>query len=168
MLKKYDIPVAHAFSKAEVRIEDDLFASMWQLFLQIGKFWKNGRFVKAGNDPATEASIQSQLLDFMNNRIEQDACYIGEYRNARTVINQLIEEYGEKKAYENLFTRQVDAKSPPTTPFERARIKVSNEFILLQLALGGFKTFGAKNYLGYFGGANVKGKPPYRTYQDKD
>ena len=168
MLKKYDIPVSHAFTKEEVQIENELFASMWQLFVQIGIFWKNGKFAKVGVDPAIESSIQSQLLDFMNNRIEQDPAYIGEYRNAREVINELIDEYGLKKAYQTLFTRPVDPNSPPRTAFERARVKVSNEFVLFQLSVGGFKSFGAKNYLGYFGGANIEGQAaPYRTYNDK-
>ena len=80
--------------------------------------------------------------------------------------DELIEELGVQKGYEKLFTTHVDTSKPPSTYFERARIKVSNEFVLFQLAVGGFEAYGAKNYPGYFGGANVVGKPPYRTFED--
>lgn len=163
MVKKYNQSVPHSFEKEALHIEDALFSSMWELFVQIGVYWKNAKSLKMADNPAIEDSFKSQLMDFMNNRIQEDPTYYSEYQNARTVIAELTEDYGEEKAYERLFTAPVNPKTPPKTPFERARIKVSNEFILFQLAVGGFKAFGAKNYLGYFGGANIEGHTPYRT-----
>ncbi len=59
-------------------------------------------------------------------------------------------------------------QTPPVTPFQLTRQYVSNELIALQLSLGGFLRWGAINYPGYFGGANVPGMPaPYRTMEEK-
>jgi hypothetical protein len=40
----------------------------------------------------------------------------------------------------------------------------ANEFVAFRLAVGGFAAFGATNYRGFFGGANIAGQPvPYRV-----
>jgi hypothetical protein len=134
--------------------------AMWRLFEQIGKFWKNI------GDPS---EYESRLYSFMSNRIAIDPLYVDYYATAQQVIEQLIADLGsEGAAFQHLFTDAQANASPPTTPIGITRQKVSNEFVALQMALGGFLSFGALNYPGYFGGANVPGAPvPYRT-MDKE
>lgn len=139
--------------------DDDVRKSMWALFVRIGTFWRNL------DDPQP---YESRLYSFMTNRITLDPLYKDYYATARTVINQLIADKGEDATYEFLFTDAQANVAPPTTPLALARQKVSNEFVALQMALGGFLAFGALNYPGYFGGANIPGAPvPYRPMEDQ-
>jgi hypothetical protein len=137
-------------------LEGTVLNAMYQLFSQIGKFWRN---------IDDSSPYQARLFTFMANRIDIDPMYQQYYQTAQQVIEQLITQYGVDGAYQFLFTDATANQSPPTTPLAIARQKVSNEFIALQLSLGGFHAFGgALNYPGYFGGANVPGAPaPYRT-----
>ena len=129
---------------------------LWRLFVAIGRHWQN--------DDQPER-MRSNWLVFVANRIRVDASYADEYATAAGVLRGLIAELGEPGAYEKLFTDADANVSPPATPLARARQKVSNEFVALQLALGGFKAWGAVNYLGYIAGANVQGQVPYRPAQ---
>jgi hypothetical protein len=141
-------------------IKENLSESMWNLFVAIGKFWA---------EEIDVSFMKSNFLVFLSNRVEVDPNYRSEYKNAREVINELITEVGENEGYKKLLTDVAANIAPPTTRLARARQLVSNEFIILFLALGGFKKFGdgALNYPGYFGGANFENLPPYRTYEDK-
>ena len=156
-MSKYDLEVNHhPYEHQEEKLDDETMESMWKLFVEIGEFWQNNERPEA---------MKSNFQVFIANRIHFDPNYRNEYRNAREVIDELIKELGERKAYEKLFTDPKAGISPPKTKFARARQLVSNEFIALQLALGGFKAFGgAKNYLGYIGGANIEGDTPYRRF----
>lgn len=159
-MKRYMHEARHnPFENEKLSVATQVQESMWELFLAIGKFW--------GNAPAQpEENLKSQLVTFMQNRILFDNNYLTHYLNAMEVIAELKEQLGDDKAYEFLFTNPGANIAPPTTRLAHVRQKVSNEFISLQLALGGFQAFGgAKNYIGYFGGANIPGQtPPYRTY----
>ena len=108
---------------------------------------------------------RTRLPAFMANRISLDPKYQDYYALAKRVIDGLIAEKGERLAYEFLFTSKPrSAPAPPTTELEYVQYYVANEFIAYRLALGGFATFGATNYRGFFGGANIPGKPaPYRV-----
>lgn len=133
---------------------------LWKLFIAIGEFWEN-------ND--RPEAMKSNFETFVANRISLDARYLHEYANATAVLDELIDELGEADGYKKLFTDPQATISPPTTDLARARQLVSNEFVALQLALGGFKAFGgATNYLGYIGGPNIEGRPPYRTYDGRE
>ena len=129
---------------------------LWRLFVAIGRHWQN--------DDQPER-MRSNWLVFVANRMRVDARYADDYANAASVLRGLIAELGEPGAYRKLFTDADANVSPPATPLARARQKVSNEFVALQLALGGFKAWGAVNYLGYIAGANVPGQVPYRPAQ---
>ena len=131
-------------------------ARLWGLFVALGTHWQNNE------DPE---SMKSNFLVFITNRIRLDPSYADEYRNAAAVLDELITELGETRAYEKLMTDPAANISPPATRIAHARQRVSNEFIALQLALGGFKAFGATNYLGYISGPNIAGQPPYRIYR---
>ena len=56
----------------------------------------------------------------------------------------------------------------PQSPLEATKRFVIDEFIAMRLAFGGFRSFGATNSCGYFGGANIADEPvPYRTLKDR-
>lgn len=159
--QNYNRKAYHAAKSEELRIPNELFHEMWKLFDQIKKFWYNKK------DPVSDETYKTDLLAFMNNRISVDPSYLYEYKNAAEVIKELIYEHGDPEGYIQLFTDKSLIDDPPTTLIARVRQKVSNEFIVLYLSLGGFKFGGATNSLGYISGANIKGKPPYRTYNPK-
>jgi hypothetical protein len=150
----------HPLSATLAPLDDAIRDAMWELFVQIGKFWKNI------DDPSEH---KPRVYSFMENRIALDPMYRDYYITANNVIKQLVDQYGEVEGYHHLFTDPDAMKSPPATPLALTRQKVSNEFVSLQLAVGGFKAFGAKNYCGFIGGAYVPSAPvPYRTMENHD
>jgi len=156
LLTVYQTKAQDPVNANEVVLEARTFEAMWRLFQAIGRFWGNTEDIEA---------YQSRFHGFLLNRIALNPLYKDYYTSAQAVIADLIVAHGgEDPAYRFLFTNGNANQPPPETPLQSARQRVSNEFISIYLALGGFKTFGAINYPGYFGGANVPGsKPPYRT-----
>jgi hypothetical protein len=152
----YQARVSNVLIPSESTVSAEVDEAMWKLFVAIGEFWN------LEDDPGP---YRLRLRAFMANRISINPIYRDFYIVAKTVIDKLISEYGAK-AYEQLFTQKPRSApaAPPQTEMEFVQQYVANEFIGLRLALGSFKTFGAINYCGYFGGANIAGQPvPYRT-----
>lgn len=150
----------HPLSTELPPLNKETFDAMWEIFVYIGKFWQNM------DDPTPYKSL---LYSFMLNRINLRPIYREYYFIAEKAMKELIKENGadKDKAYEYLFTDRDAAKKPPETLIALTRQVVANEFMALQLSLGGFKAFGAKNYCGYIGGAYIPGQPaPYRTFED--
>ncbi len=157
MIKKsYYQPRAGLINQNKVALDDKLFDVMLELFTQIGVFWKN---------TPENTSLRTDLYGFMTNRISLDPNYLTEYENAVRVLTLFRQEYNTvEEAYAAFFTDPEGLENPPKSMLAFARQKVSNEFISFQLSIGGFKSFGAKNYPGYIGGAYQQGNPaPYRT-----
>lgn len=151
----YQAKSQNPLSLLQAPLGDPVRQAMWRLFVQIGIFWRN---------VADASEYQTRFFSFLQNRIDLNPLYRGYYEMAASEIDALIAELGEEEAYRKLFTDAGANQAPPTTPLQVARQLVSNEFVALQLAMGGFKAFGAENYCGYFGGANVPGAPvPYRA-----
>jgi hypothetical protein len=144
---------SHAHAHAPPLPDGPTLERLWDLFTAIGRYWRTG------GDPER---MRSNWLVFVSNRLRTEPSYAHEYANAAAVLAALIAELGETAAYEKLFTDEAANTGEPKTPLARARQKVSNEFVALQLALGGFEAFGAKNYLGFIAGANIAGDLPYR------
>lgn len=152
-------PAIHPLSVDIPPLSDEVFESMWRLFVHVGRFWQN-------MDDA--GPLRSQLYSFMLNRISLRPIYREYYDCARRVTDELVARHGEDQAYALLFTDAEAGRSPPETPVALTRQKVANEFMAWQLALGGFKAWGAMNYCGYIGGPNLPGQPaPYRTSEDR-
>ncbi|MBV1686351.1 hypothetical protein KRR38_01355 [Novosphingobium sp. G106] len=122
------------------------------MFVAIGTYWK------LGDDPEP---YRSRLKVFMDNRIAISPLYRGYYSTAAEVIADLIAAQGNEKAFETLFKIKVP-DGVPSTAIDVAKRFVVNEFITMRLAFGGFKSFGARNFNGYFGGTNDPSDRPYR------
>lgn len=154
--KRYEEQVVDCLGREETELGAQTLESLWELFVAIGRFWRNV------DDPAP---MRSNFEVFVQNRIRFSPMYLAIYLSAVKVIDELKEELGEEAAYEYLFTNAQANESPPVSALQWTRQYVSNEFVAWQLALGGFKAFGAENYdNGYFGGPNIPGRPaPYRT-----
>ena len=103
----------------------------------------------------------------MQNRIKMNRTYYSDYKLTVNVLRELIQKFGKKQGFIKLLTNPAANIAPPRTKIARARQKVSNEFIVLAMSIGGFKSFGAKNAIGHIGNANIKNKPPYRVYKDE-
>jgi hypothetical protein len=156
-MTKYNLPSGHAMATDVSAIDRETAEAIWQLFRAICRRWGN---------VADPDSLKTRVASFLLNRIQLDACYVAEYREAVKVIEELALEHGGlEAAYEVLLTDPLANMAPPFTKLQRARQKVANELISLQLALGGFAFFGqARNYPGYISGVNGSGPAPYRVY----
>jgi len=153
----YQKRVRDALSPLTATAPDPIESAMWALFLAIGDFWK------LEDDTS---GYRLRLRAFMANRVSLDSNYAGYYGLAARVIADLMAAHGEPKAYEIIFTQKSRGGGGGTPETDLATVQkyVSDEFIAWRLALGGFTTFGAVNYRGYFGGANLPDEPvPYRT-----
>jgi hypothetical protein len=136
-------------------LDDGVRDVMWKVFVHICEFW---------HTVVDPSEYRSRFDSFMDNRMSLDPRYALYYRDTAAALEELIAQVGEPTAYQRLLTDAALNVAPPTTPLMVARQRVSNEFVSLHLALGGFASFGATNYLGYIYGPNVPGQPaPYRT-----
>jgi hypothetical protein len=127
-------------------------AAMWDLFVAIGEVWQ----LKENT-----AGYPLRLRAFMVNRVSLHPEYSGYYQVAARFIAGLIAQLGRDEAYKKIFMTE---HPPGGSELEAVKKQVSDEFVDLRLALGGFLAFGALNYRGYFGGANLPDEPvPYRT-----
>jgi hypothetical protein len=68
--------------------------------------------------------MRSNLVVFIENRIQLNPNYLGEYVNAVDVIKELVAELGEEEGYRKLFTDPKANISPPATRLARARQRV--------------------------------------------
>lgn len=153
----YQARVSNVVLPSESVVSSDVEDAMWKLFVAVGDFWK------LGDDPQP---YRLRFRDFLQNRISINPMYRDFYIVAKTLIDGLIAQFGEAAAYEQVFTNKprIAPSTPPQSRLEFVQHYVANEFIAFRLELGGFKAFGAINYCGYMGGANIEGQPvPYRT-----
>jgi hypothetical protein len=167
----YQSRVRDGLSPFTPTVSAPIEATMWDLFLAIGEVWKL---------TDNTAGYRLRLRAFMANRISLDSRYEDYYEIAARVITNLIAGrkaelivQGSAEADAQIKARQEayeDVLLKPPRGSERKTVKkhVSDEFIAWRLALGGFADFGALNYRGYFGGANVPNEPvPYRTREHR-
>lgn len=112
--------------------DQELLESMWKLFEEIGKFLEIRVRTKR---------MKPGLETFIATRIRLFPSYLEEYKNAAEVIEELVSQWGKARGYRKLFTDPDAAIRPPVTPIAKARQRVVNEFIFLQLVLSG-KMFG--------------------------
>lgn len=140
-----------------VDLPREVEVAMWALFVAIGRHWDTE------ND---SIEYRSRLRSFMTDRVMLMPIYADYYAIATRVFNELVDKHAgnAQAACAHLLADAVAAKQPPSTPLALTRQLVASEFVALHMALGACTVFGAKNGVGFFGGANVPGAPaPYRT-----
>jgi hypothetical protein len=152
----YERRAIHPLSKTFKPLPQPTVELLWGVFVAIGEQWS------LGDNPS---SYRLRFETFLENRINISPIYENYYLDGAEFVSALITELGRTGAYDRLFTQKprVPQSGIPATQLEAVQRFVANEFISLRLSLGGFKSFGATNYRGYFGGANIDGEPtPYR------
>jgi hypothetical protein len=154
----YQDRVKHPLSATLPDTDGDVDQAMWELFVAVGDFWQ------LGDKPEP---YRQRLESFMSNRIALNPLYKDYYSKAAQLIAKLASEGTKLSAYETIFTSKdrTPPAGPPANELDLVQRNVANEFVAFRVALGGFLSFGALNYCGYFGGANIPGQPaPYRTF----
>lgn len=132
---------------------------LWDIFVETGKCW--------GNLPEDSISVKSSWLEFIQAKTGREPSYIGEYANAVSVVQELIQIYGRGAAFALLFLRNGIPDGAPTTRLAHAKRYVIDEFIRVQIVASGFKGFDRPhgyNYNGYVGGSRYNRLPRVRPY----
>ena len=129
---------------------------LWRLFQEIGRTWD---CAKAGSN-----NIHSDWREFIQAKTGVAPSYTGEYSNAVSCVSELILTFGEEEAFRNLLIEhRIDGKAPPLTRFAHLKVYVVNEFIRVQVAKEGFKSWQGSNYKGFLGGSRFNRKPRARV-----
>jgi hypothetical protein len=131
--------------------------ALWRLFQEIGRTWNCTR--------SDSVNIMSDWREFVNAKTRTAPSYTAEYSNAVACVAELIEKYGETDAYRKLLlnTDLPDPKTPPVTRIAHCKTYVVNEFIRVQVAKEGFKSWQGSNYNGFVGGSRFNRKPRVRV-----
>lgn len=148
--------------EAQILTERERYV-LWELFTAIGDCWQNvfeptpGRF--------DSSNLRSTWLEFMEAKTTQEPSYVGEYSNAATVVDELVEIYGKPDAFDRLFLANGIPPGLPLTRLAHAKRYVVDEFIRVQVTGSGFKPFGGRNYKGYLGGSRYTIDGQVRSYK---
>lgn len=144
--------------------------TLWRLFEEIGRCWKNVfKSETDGKDVYDSSNLRSSWLEFIEAKTTQPPSYVAEYQNAVSVVEELIDLYGDG-AFRRLFLESgINQSEPPQSRIAHAKRYVVDEFIRMQVIAGGFKAFGNnKNYAGYIGGSRYKLSPRVRAYRPNE
>lgn len=151
----YEARIEHPLISRLPALTDDVEEAMWNLFVAIGTTWQ------FTDDPNP---YRLRFRTFMHNRIAVEPLYVLYYIAAADLIADLTRQKDAAAAYNLIFFGQnPDGLTYDQDLFQLVLDHVSFEFIAFRLSVGSFRAFGARNYPGYFGGANLAGEPvPYR------
>jgi hypothetical protein len=131
-------------------------AVLWRLFQEIGRTWNCSK--------TASINISSDWREFIQAKTSIAPSYTGEYSNAVSCVSELILTYGEEEAFRKLFIDHgIDGKAPPLTRLAHLKVYVVNEFIRVQVAKEGFKSWQGSNYKGFLGGSRFNRKPRARA-----
>ena len=138
---------------------------LWTIFAEIGRAW--------GNVERDSAGLRSSWLEFVEAKTNQPPSYIGEYVNAVSVVQELIEIFGHEEAFSLLFFANGIPAGPPLTRLAHAKTYVVDEFIRVQITASGFRGFASDrfssnrslNYPGFIRGSRYNERPTARLYQ---
>ena len=131
--------------------------TLWQLFAEINQAWSLGGV----------ENYKSSWLEFVETKISTSPNFTAEYSNAASVVRELIDVF-RNDAFKMLFFHNGIPSGPPITRLAHAKKFVVDEFIRVQIVLGGFKAFVKEsdkeqaNYRGYIGGSRYTRIPRVR------
>lgn len=141
--------------------------ALWPLFVAIGDAWHNTVHESAG--------LRSGWLDFLTERCTTRPSYVAEYASALEVLDELRLLHGDD-AYDALFFRSgVNSQAPALTRLAHAKTYVVDEFIRVQIVVGGFTRFITPepsaerpdeivNHRGFLAGSRYNRVTPVRAY----
>lgn len=159
-------PICHGVVPPALLDQEDSFLgqrdidALWEIFVEIGRCW--------GNLPDDSVSVKSSWREFIACKVSDPPSYVGEYKNAFAVVQELIALYGRAEAFRRLFLDNGIPEGPPVTRLAHAKQFVIDEFIQVQVVSGGFRGFvqpASLNYNGYVGGSRYNLTPRVRSYQ---
>lgn len=130
---------------------------LWEIYKTIAATWG-----ETGIDPTLH---RSQWLEFLEARTLRDPSYLGEYRSAIRVLDDLTVQHGVRALTWLLLESGVKPGDLPTTLLAHAKRYVVDEFIRVWLAAGGFRAYGAENYNGFVSGSRFAVRSPYRKFE---
>ena len=141
---------------------------LWRIFQAIGTVWDD-----LHSSALDSANLKSSWLEFIEAKSNFEPSYVAEYSNAVSVVDELIEIFGETQAFEKLFLANGIPDGPPTTRLAHAKKYVVDEFIRVNIVASGFKSFGrpdnhGRNYKGYIGGTRYNIRARVRDYESPE
>lgn len=149
-----------------VRVEQVLTKTeqeiLWKLFVAISEEWQIGNVL----------SFRSGWLEFIQVKMSSPPDFTAEYSNAASVVEELLHVYGDPAGYRMLLIDHGIPTGAPQTRLAHAKRFVVDEFIRVQILLGGFKSFvdpadhEEVNYRGYMGGSRYQRLRPVRRFRD--
>lgn len=136
---------------------------LWDLYGAIARNW----------EIPDVANQRSSWEEFIREKTGQPPCFVAEYSNAVAVVREVTALYGEEAGFRMIFLKHGLPAGPPLTRLAHAKAFVVDEFMRIQVLLGGFKSFVADedkeltNYEGYMGGSRYNRRPTVRPYRAK-
>jgi hypothetical protein len=170
LAKLLNCPIANSRADANFLDHEDSFLPgvvrerLWEIFVEIGRAWKNV--------PGDSAGLRSSWLEFIEAKTTRSPSYIGEYVNAVSVVQELVEVLGREAAFAGLFFNSGIAAGPPVTRLAHVKRYVVDEFIIVQITASGFRGFADSiydtrrplNYTGFIRGSRYNERPSARLY----
>jgi len=137
------------------RADDGLLRPLWWLATQIAARWQLAEFVDLTEDA---------FAQFIDAKTRKAPSYLTEYRAAGRILADVeIEMRSRDDALDRILARPAGFRDFALTRIGRLQKFVVAEIIELQLASGGFRAFGYRNYRGFPGGPLADpAHPPYR------
>lgn len=131
-----------------------LVRQLWQLFTRMAARWQ----MRVDLDEAG-------LAEFLRAKTAEAPSYLTEYRAAGEILDEVEHEMRrDPMAFDQLFRMPTGLAAFESTRLGRLQKYVIGEFLELQMAHGGFRDFGYRNYRGYAGGPlSDPAHFPYRT-----
>jgi hypothetical protein len=130
---------------------------LWTLFLAIHDSW--------GSEACRPDDMASQWREFVQLKVNGSPTYLEHYRSASALLDELRQTHGDR-LYRFIFFdgelhRHADARLAVLKRY------VIDEFIRVYVSLGGFRSFGGKNYTGFVSGSRYRSQRPYRSFEGK-
>ncbi len=121
-------------------LRDEQKDALWSIFDHIGVRWQNAAF---------NAVTRTEFDRILDLKTTQTPSYLAEYVSAVNLLGTLASRTGDiGSAVEELF----EGAGSDGLLQQHAHTYVVSEFIMLQVACGGFRKWGYVNYPGYAGG----------------
>lgn len=121
-------------------------AALWGLFVRIAARWE-----MTGQVDLDEPGFR----EILRLRSAGAPSYLTEYREAARLLGELAPAPADgagHDGFDQLFARPVGVADFALTRLGRLQSYVVGEFLELQVAFGGFRAFGYRNYRGFAGG----------------